>query len=65
LVKRAILEPGVYLYVGPEKSQAKNIIWKDPQGLFKFLPTEVVKKKNEVELTIRKGTAFTAGIGSR
>ncbi|MDQ3816102.1 MAG: terminase large subunit [Acidobacteriota bacterium] len=52
MVKRAILEPGVYLYVGPEKSQAKNIIWKDPQGLFKFLPPEVVKKKNEVELTV-------------
>lgn len=27
LVKRAVLEPRVYLYVGPEKSQAKNIIW--------------------------------------
>jgi Terminase large subunit, T4likevirus-type, N-terminal/Terminase RNaseH-like domain len=42
----------VYLYVGPEKSQAKNIIWKDPQGLFKFLPNELIKKKNEVELTV-------------
>jgi hypothetical protein len=51
-VKRAVLEPGVYLYVGPEKSQAKNIIWKDPQGLFKFLPSELIKKKNEVELTV-------------
>jgi hypothetical protein len=52
LIKRAILEPGVYLYVGPEKSQAKNIIWKDPQGLFKYLPPELIKKKNEVELTV-------------
>lgn len=51
-MKRAVLEPGVYLYVGPEKSQAKNIIWKDPQGLFKFLPQELIKKKNEVELTV-------------
>jgi hypothetical protein len=42
----------VYLYVGPEKSQAKNTIWKDPTVLFKFLPNELVKKKNEVELTI-------------
>lgn len=42
----------MYLYVAPEKSQAKNIIWKDPSGLFKFLPPELIKKKNEVELTV-------------
>ncbi len=47
-----VMHPGVYLYVGPEKGQAKNIIWKDPQGLFKFLPTELIKKRNEVELTV-------------
>lgn len=52
LIKKAILEPGVYLYVAPEKSQAKNIIWKDPTVLFKYLPNELIKKKNEVELTV-------------
>lgn len=52
LIKRAVLEPGVYLYVGPEKSQAKNIIWKDPTVLFHYVPNELVKKKNEVELTL-------------
>lgn len=52
LIKKMILEPGVYLYVAPEKSQAKNIIWKDPTVLFKYLPAELIKKKNEVELTV-------------
>ncbi len=52
LIKKCITEPGVYLYVAPEKSQAKNIIWKDPTVLFKYLPNEVIRKKNEVELTI-------------
>jgi hypothetical protein len=32
LIKRMVLELGVYLYVAPEKSQAKNIIWKDPNS---------------------------------
>ncbi len=52
LIIKMITDPGVYLYVGPEKSQAKNIIWKDPQGLFKYLPDLFIKKKNEVELTV-------------
>ena len=52
LVKRAVFEPGVYLYIGPDKSSAKNIIWKDPQVLFKYLPQELIKKTNETELTV-------------
>lgn len=52
LIKQAILNPGMYLYVGPDKSQAKNIIWKNPQVLFKFLPQELIKRTNETELTV-------------
>lgn len=52
LIVKMLRDPGVYLYVGPEKSQAKNIIWKDPQGLFKYLPDIFIKKRNEVELTV-------------
>jgi len=59
LNKAAIIDPGVYIYIGPEKSQAKNIIWKDPQGIFKFVPSELIASKNEVELTIKyKPTKF-------
>jgi hypothetical protein len=66
LVKKAVFEPGVYLYIGPDKSSAKNIIWKDPQALFKFLPPELIKKTNETELTVyfketqkdQKGSVF-------
>lgn len=52
LVKKMILEPGVYLYLAPEKAQAKKIVWDDPQGLFKYLPDQLIKKKNEVQLTV-------------
>ena len=59
LIKKMVIDPGVYLYVAPEKSQAKNIIWKDPQGLFKYLPRELIAvnragapKINEVELSV-------------
>jgi len=47
-----VFDPGVYLYVAPEKQQAKNIVWKDPTVLFKYLPQELIRKKNEVELTV-------------
>lgn len=52
LVREMVLNPGVYLYVAPEKSQAKNIVWKDPTVLFKYLPAELISRKNEVELTV-------------
>lgn len=59
LNKAAITDPATYMYVGPEKSQAKNIIWKDPDGIFKFAPSELIQSKNEVELTIKyKPTSF-------
>ncbi len=42
----------IFHYVFPQKSQAKEAVWKDPQMLFKFLPDQLIEKKNEVELTI-------------
>lgn len=59
LNKEAILNPGTYLYIAPEKSQAKNIIWKDSEGIFKYVPYEFIASKNDVELTIKfKPTKF-------
>lgn len=42
----------VYGYIAPTYTQAKAIIWRDPNMLFRYVPTEVVKRKNESELFI-------------
>jgi hypothetical protein len=42
----------IFHYVFPQKSQAKEAVWKDPHMLFNYLPEELIEKKNEVELTI-------------
>lgn len=52
LIKRAIAEPAIYWYIAPTYRQAKEIVWKDPQMLFRYLPFEIVKNRNEVELTV-------------
>lgn len=42
----------VFWYVAPTYKQAKEIIWKDPEMLNKYLPEEIVDKKNDTELAI-------------
>lgn len=42
----------IYWYIAPTIKQAKEIVWKAPEMLLKYLPKEAVEKKNEVELTI-------------
>ena len=42
----------VYYYVCPTQKQAKEIVWKAPDMLIRYLPPEIIEKKNEVELTI-------------
>lgn len=53
---RASYWPGnegkIFHYVFPQKSQAKEAVWKDPHMFFSYLPEELIEKKNEVELTI-------------
>lgn len=46
----------VYLYVAPTYKQAKNIIWRDPNMLDKYLPQECVTKKQETELFVEFDT---------
>ena len=46
----------VYLYVAPTYRQAKNIIWRDPNMLDRYLPRELIIKKNESELFIEFDT---------
>ena len=42
----------VYLYVAPTYKMAKNIVWRDPNMLDRYLPKQCVKRKNETELFI-------------
>jgi hypothetical protein len=52
LIKESVAVPAVYWYVLPTYNQAKDILWKDPEMLFKYIPDPIIEKKNEVELTI-------------
>lgn len=45
-------KPGVYWYIAPTYSQGKEIVWRDPEMLSKYLPQEVVEKRNDSELLI-------------
>ncbi len=53
LIREAISNPkSVYGYIGPTYKQSKSIIWRDPNMLDRYLPRELVKRKNESELFI-------------
>lgn len=44
---------GIGWYVAPTYKQAKEIMWRDPDMLFKYIPREILAKKpNESELTV-------------
>ena len=44
---------GIAWYVAPTYKQAKEIMWRDPDMLFKYIPPEILSKKpNESELTV-------------
>lgn len=54
LLKEALRNSrSVYWYIAPTFRQAKDIVWKNPEGIFKYLPQEALDSKNEVELTIK------------
>lgn len=44
--------PGTYWYVAPFLSQAKKIIWQDPEMAAKYCPPEIWDKRNNSELYI-------------
>lgn len=53
LIIESQLNPNkTFWYIAPTAKQAKEIIWKDPEMLKKYLPPEIVSKKNDTELTI-------------
>lgn len=56
LVQQSVLTKGVYWYVAPTYRQAKEIIWRDPEMLAKYVPRELISKKNESDLSIETET---------
>lgn len=42
----------VFWYVAPTYTQAKEIVWRDPDMLFKYIPKELIAKTNETELVV-------------
>lgn len=44
---------GTYWYVAPFLSQAKKILWEDPEMLPKYCPPEIWDKRNNSDLTIK------------
>lgn len=41
----------VFWYVAPTYKQAKEIVWRDPDMLQKYIPEAIVDRKNDTELT--------------
>lgn len=56
IIREAVRNPKqIYAYIAPTYTQAMDVIWYDPTMLFKYLPEEYIKRRNEskafVELT--------------
>jgi len=52
LVRWAASVKGTYWYVAPFYSQAKKIVWQDPEMLAKYVPPEIWEKRNNSDLTV-------------
>lgn len=52
IIESQLHQNKVFWYVAPTYRQAKEIVWKDPEMLQKYLPTQIVDKKNDTELSI-------------
>lgn len=53
LIREAFENPRkVYGYIGPTYKQAKAIVWRDPNMLMRYLPDDIVLRKNESELFV-------------
>lgn len=52
LIRQCFLKRGTYWYVAPFYSQAKKIVWDEPEMLGKYVPPFVWDKRNNSELKI-------------
>jgi hypothetical protein len=46
------MRKGAYWHIFPTFAEAKNAVWLDPNMLFRVIPPEIIKKKNETELRV-------------
>lgn len=53
LVRQCLLYPGTYWYVAPLRTQAKKIVWDDPEMLSKYIPFDIWKDRNNTELVVK------------
>jgi phage FluMu gp28-like protein len=53
LLRWANTVKGTYWYVAPFLSQAKKIVWEDPEMFPKYCPPEIWDKRNNSDLTIK------------
>ncbi len=52
LIRWAAAHRGTYWYIAPYYSQAKKIVWQDPEMLPKYCPPEIWAKRNSSELYV-------------
>lgn len=53
LIREAMKQPNrTYLYIAPTYTQARSIVWLNPNMLAAYLPKEIVKRRNEAELFV-------------
>jgi phage terminase large subunit-like protein len=53
LVREAWKHPqSIYGYIAPTYTQAKAIVWRDPNMLFKYTPRGIIARQNESELVV-------------
>ena len=52
LVKQSQYRVGAYWHIFPTYSEAKDAVLRDPSMLFRIIPPQLIKKKNEQELVV-------------
>lgn len=52
LVKQAQYRVGSYWIIFPTYGEAKDAVWRDPNMLFRIIPPDFIKKRNEQELVV-------------
>lgn len=59
---KCLKKKGIAWYVAPTYSQGKEIVWRDPEMIPKYVPEEVLVKRNESELTLTYITGSVLGV---
>lgn len=52
VIRQAAQYPGTYWHVFPTYAEAKNVLWRDPNMLFRILPEQWIIEQNKSELIV-------------